>query len=155
MHRAARLTDDSSFSPQLPLSTNPAMARGVCAPEPADGGEVVEGDGKEAVVVGHVDAIPPEKELDHRFKLRNRTRITECGCGLIAWLRKDGLLQVAAEGWEAANFGYYQEEAVDNNVEVESGERAAWVIVVPQADLHWYNNGGVEQQRRAAKEHSW
>ncbi len=67
----------------------PAMARGICAPESAKGGEVVDGDGKEAVVVGHVDTIPSEKELDHRLKLRNRRRITDCGCGRIGgkkWL---------------------------------------------------------------------
>jgi hypothetical protein len=42
------------------------------------------------------------------------------------------------------------EESVDDDVEVEGGERVAWVVVVPHADLHWCDDGGVEEKDAAA-----
>ena len=45
-------------------------------------------------------------------------------------------------------------EGVNNDVEIERGERVARVVVVPEADLHWHDDGSVEQQSRTAKEHS-
>jgi hypothetical protein len=44
--------------------------RKASAPEGGWGGEVVCDDGKEAVVIGHIDAVPPEEELDQGLELR-------------------------------------------------------------------------------------
>ncbi len=46
----------------------------------------------------------------------------------------------------------HQEEAVDKQVEKERGEFVARVVVVPDEDLDWYHNRGVEQQRAAHEE---
>ncbi len=66
-----------SLAPNLallpnPLHTTPPMRtnRKDSAPKGGGGGEVVYDDGKEAVVVGHVDAVPAEEELDEGLELR-------------------------------------------------------------------------------------
>ena len=43
---------------------------GAEGPEGAGRGKVVEGDGEDAVVVGHVDAEPAEEELNQRLQLQ-------------------------------------------------------------------------------------
>ena len=50
--------------------------------------------------------------------------------------------------------GSYQKEAVDDNIEVKSGEFNAGVIVVPYADLDWHEQRSVEEENGAGDEHS-
>ncbi len=47
------------------------------------------------------------------------------------------------------------EEGVDEDVEVEGGEGVAGVVVVPHADLHRHDDGGVEQQHPAEEHLPW
>ena len=45
------------------------------------------------------------------------------------------------------------EEQVDQHVEIEGGERVAWVTVVPHEDLHRDQKGRVEEKHRTEEEH--
>ncbi len=49
----------------------------------------------------------------------------------------------------------YQEKGVNNHVEVERWKQVARVVVAPEADLHRDDDGRVEQQGSAAKQHPW
>ncbi len=45
-------------------------------------------------------------------------------------------------------------ECVDDDVEVEGRERVARVVIVPHADLHGRDDGGVEEEEVAADHHA-
>ena len=53
----------------------------------------------------------------------------------------------------AAQAVRHQKEAVDGNVEEQCRKDVAWVVVVPQADLHWNDRGSVQQEEAAEEEH--
>ncbi len=48
----------------------------------------------------------------------------------------------------------YQEEEVDNNVEVKGRKLVTNIAVVPHEDLYWYHHGCVEQKHAADEKHS-
>jgi hypothetical protein len=48
----------------------------------------------------------------------------------------------------------YHEKRIDKNVEEECGEFAAWILVIPHADLDGDDHGSVDEKEGARKQHA-
>jgi hypothetical protein len=47
----------------------------------------------------------------------------------------------------------YHEESINNNIEVQRWEFIAWILVVPEADLHGSQNSCVHEEKGVCYQH--
>ena len=75
------------------------------------------------------------------------TYLATCDKHIIA-LRTSAPLFSTRETWSD-----HQEETVHEDIKEERGEVIARVVVVPEADLNWNDDGCVQQEEGAHEEH--